>query len=1710
MQSCNFKQTFRLSPARQRSKFESVGLQASVPVYQTGNHSELLKALDARPPIVDTIAESLAAAWPRILHSTLAHTCSRIVHGLTTKTLIEDVRSSHQWCLLDVVSLLVRRDLAGGWSLEAIMRLPALAKEPVSCSAAIESKGNEDEDEEESEEEGGVEYDESAAASPFAAARYSFVTKVLQAAVHLHTKSHSGSARDTAVSTFSTHARVDCTSCAMASTLPLYLSFMTMVELAVPHGVSIARARKTGRSDQLRMDEITLRAYIASSDEHAYLNEALQMIESAEALWYAWVSDFVMLSLRYSDHTEQEVHLLVRIAEILVHAGCTNANEAHRNVLRWVLLQDDLRRYLFPASRAIQGTCRAFPELVGEMDCLQFTSVEDFAAQLLRKTLHRAWECLWESPGRSEPPASAGTSRAAVLDCLRYCFATPELSPPSAAFASCGVLCTATEQNRFTAMVGLLKLSAVFDADTVLIACPKENAKAAASADPSMLTALTEELRHLGLSQEAEAPSADPLRAMLVTLGTVFALQSDDCTKRRAVHLHGLLDCLHWALTCRESGYSLWLASLVECLLKTTSVSVVFEADQRARSVISCLLVWCDVPTNARAQLLCLCLGKFSLATERAIDRSLLQLTAVGYARYTPEAIVEVVREQSSSGGLPTIGRYPPLPAATEASAWLLFRAYFLNLRAEFEDRPGIGGLAQRAEELALSTTSSSLIAQSAVTKLTLDKFACMLRSAATTATAAASGASGKSAQSLTGRFAKTDVLAVRKLLDQDPGQVWPYYLLAVIGDPSVLVAILGDKSLLTVLGLRMWVCDRFQPLKQGAKLTEDEARRRQADARLMSMRVAHLLRISHAMRTAMAVNALTADCTPRHIMSSVTTQSQEGNEARDKPALDMMQLFGSQDSIEGLPANKHIPALVAMSLFLLEKLAFRLRNSGQIADLAVEKALEMLPLAEKLTGEAKFTEFLAAWKELRSAFGTFNQCGGELATANEIPELTDRRGANPARVMDLVAVEDFPDHVPMVRRMLELRLLLQTSNIVTHPAVQALQETTLAGKQAAEQSLSEQEVEGISEHVAHSLLVTNPLQDVTVRSEVDFLVMSLSVGSAAANGALAVSVAEAGAEVSLEQYIAATQLQMARDNQLQAHREGLGCCPNCGCVVCRYTGCDNVSCGRPYDPYATQGSTHMAKVGCGTPFNISRHRVPAPSPSGDVLDFFKPTRVHIPAHILDLQLPLLPPVSVTYRLDCVPIALQLLKLGVSGRPKLILGNRIKRPLQLIPPLSADNAAVVKEVALDPAELSADTNVFARLRYASDLLWGTDAPLQSTELREFKSILLNQPEAMMETIAGVLLRGCLCVSAVLQRDTDGAATTTGTMKMSTVVQNLTFGEIVATYLAGDEPPKVRMPLRTSQVIDALPYGQLPGAVHLLCEAGLNSWGISGNRSAAPLPSACAKHWKELQAEILAAAAQESAAAVVITPSERGHGQEKVRVVQAQLQTLSTLLQGKRDHFAVMPDDVLIRSADGAIQAFLMQPSNALLHKLVAELELRHIPALERAIRVILGNIAYCALSGGNRSGRSSTITPEEGDRAQTAAPSARPVYTECAGLTEALSALPDAEKEEASDVPPVMDTDSWRKTRGAFGDLARVSAGAKISYPLRYGRDALIAQGVGGGAAAGKAPDTEADSVQGLGEHGVSEDEEAPEQPAMDDEQLCLTVLALAYARRSV
>jgi hypothetical protein len=155
-------------------------------------------------------------------------------------------------------------------------------------------------------------------------------------------------------------------------------------------------------------------------------------------------------------------------------------------------------------------------------------------------------------------------------------------------------------------------------------------------------------------------------------------------------------------------------------------------------------------------------------------------------------------------------------------------------------------------------------------------------------------------------------------------------------------------------------------------------------------------------------------------------------------------------------------------------------------------------------------------------------------------------------------------------------------------------------------------------------------------------------------------------------------------------------------------------------------------------------------------------------------------------------------------------------------------------------EVSADINVSARLRYTSDLLWGKDAPLSSTELRDFKSILLNQPESTLETIVGVLLRGCLCLSAALDRVGDTAK---GSKKVEGIWKDMNFAEIIATYLAGDEPPKVRLPLRTSQVIDALPYSynQLHGAVHLLCEAGLNSWGISGNRSAAPLPSSCAKH-----------------------------------------------------------------------------------------------------------------------------------------------------------------------------------------------------------------------------------------------------------------------------
>jgi hypothetical protein len=1623
----------------------------------------------------------------------------RIVHGLTSKTLIEDVRSSHQWCLLDVVSLLVRRDLAGGWSLEAIMRLPALAKEPVHCSAAIESKGNEGE--EELEEEGGVEYDEDAATSQSAA--YPFVTKVLQATVHLHTQTHSGSAPDTAVSAFSTHARVDCTSCARASALPLYLSFMRMIELAVPHGVSIARAQKTGRSDQLRMDEITLRADIASSDEHAYLNEALQMIESVEALWYSWVSDFVTLNLRYADHTEQEVHLLVRIAEILVNAGCTNANVAHRNVLRWVLLQDDLRRYLFPASRAIQATCRAFPELVGEMDCLQFTSVEDFVAQLLRKTQHRAWEYLWESPGKSEPSAYAGTSMAAVLDCLRYCFATPELSPPSAAFASVVVHRTATEQNRFTAMVGVLKLSSIFEAPALFSAFQIGDSQSSVSQAP-----LLREAKYLGFFPETAADSMDPLRAMLVIMASACTLPQEGSLGGRSGHTHALLDCLFWVLSHSEIGYSLWLEHMVGSLLTVQAEGNVSEGDRRARWVIDGLLSNCALSINARSQLLALALSKSTQGTERAIDRSLRLTTSAGSTAFVPEVIAAVVRERAPLDGLRPIGRNSKISASiTDSSACVLFKGYhqyFMNAN----DRPReFSDCFVCAKKLALASTTSAAVAHSVMAKLILDKIAAMISSAV----AAASGS--KETKSILGDLPVEQVLAATELLGQDRSQVWTHYLLAMIADPATLVDVLCDDALLTCLGIGDWTCARFPPVQEGATLTEEEARQRQEDAQRLNNRVTHLVHVSHAIRTNLALHALTADCTPRHIMSSIPTQSQEGNEARDKPALDVLQLFGSQDYMEGLPANKHIPALVSMSLFLLEKLAFRLRNSGQIADLTVEQALKMLPLAEKLTGEAKFAEFLAAWKELRSVFRTFNQCGGELATANEIPELTDCRGANPARVMDLVAVEDFPDHVPVVRRMLELRLLLQTSNIVTHPAVQALQDSVWNGTSALEWIGPEVEVEALTDSMASTMLVGNPLQDAGVRSEINFLVMSLSEGHvpeevAAPTGGME-EATPARAEVSLEQYIAATQLQMARENQMQAHVDGLGCCPNCKRVVYRHDGCQHVCCGRANDPYgrnaaiplyAVYNNVQSGDLGCGTSFDITANRVPAPPPNGDVLEFFKPTRVSIPAHLLgmaNLQLPLLPPISVTYRLDSVPIALQLLKLGVSGRPKLILGDRIKRPLQLIPSASAENVESVKEVVLDPAASSTDTNVFARLQYTSNLLWGKDAFVQSTELREFKSILLNQPEATLETIAGVLLRGCLCISAALDRVGGNMA---GSKRVDGVLKDMTFSEIVATHLV-DDPPKVRMPLRTSQVIDALPYGQLQGAVHLVCEAGLNSWGISGNRSAAPLPSACAKHWKELQAEILAAAAQESAAAAVATPNERGQGQEKIQVVQVQLQALSTLLQGKRDHFAVMPDDVLIRNADGAIQAFLMQPSNALLHKLVAELELRHIPALERAIRVILGNIAYCALSGSNRSGRSSTITPEEGGRAQTAAPSARPMYTERADLITTPSAQRDVEEAATPDDPadsgdnlpgghPEQREEEAGDPAGA-GTSAGAGYGCNLTYPLRYDRDALIEHSATTGLAGMRGDSVKEDAV-GAAEVAIGRQLQGPLPPVVE------------------
>jgi hypothetical protein len=129
VQALGFQQNQRVSVKQIRDnsnqkRLEALGIHSSLNAYLNGDKDYIITMLERRPYISDTLIDSFAVLWGHLLQATVQENCERLARGATSRGLVASVRTSHKWLLSDFMRSVVKRDLAAGWALEALFRLP--------------------------------------------------------------------------------------------------------------------------------------------------------------------------------------------------------------------------------------------------------------------------------------------------------------------------------------------------------------------------------------------------------------------------------------------------------------------------------------------------------------------------------------------------------------------------------------------------------------------------------------------------------------------------------------------------------------------------------------------------------------------------------------------------------------------------------------------------------------------------------------------------------------------------------------------------------------------------------------------------------------------------------------------------------------------------------------------------------------------------------------------------------------------------------------------------------------------------------------------------------------------------------------------------------------------------------------------------------------------------------------------------------------------------------------------------------------------------------------------------------------------------------------------------------------------------------------------------------------------------------------------------
>ena len=304
------------------------------------------------------------------------------------------------------------------------------------------------------------------------------------------------------------------------------------------------------------------------------------------------------------------------------------------------------------------------------------------------------------------------------------------------------------------------------------------------------------------------------------------------------------------------------------------------------------------------------------------------------------------------------------------------------------------------------------------------------------------------------------------------------------------------------------------------------------------------------------------------------------------------------------LALGEHIPLLASLVAFTRDALALRLTEPQLGGPLT--GALAELPEDAAAAGRAMLGRFLPAWRAMRAAFTTFEQCPRELAAAAAVPEF-----ASAEELLVLYVVEppskEGEAASAYVTRMLRDRFVPQQRRVLDPEEASSAcgafgdaefnrHEWMAPAAPPAPQSLGALPAHGpdARARVLTGGFASDDVDGAAAAREIDSLVRGSLLGvveamDAAAGAAAAAAAARVGGEATAARAAALVDAEARRLQQHYAADEW-SICPTCRKMWGYAGGCDQMKCG-------TNAHDRVVQQGCGAAYNRSQNRVPAGGP---------------------------------------------------------------------------------------------------------------------------------------------------------------------------------------------------------------------------------------------------------------------------------------------------------------------------------------------------------------------------------------------------------------------------------------------------------------------------------------------------------------------------------